>query len=155
VRLQSSEASCGPNGLANGCKALGVNVNEEEVVRWIDRVKKANPGVAGTTEEELLRAISEGAPKKLRLRARGLLLYSEVEAENALRGVVTSGKVAVLAVDCDAHWAVAVGVNGDRFLVVDGAEVELTLSYDWSQLRTRWEVAGNPPKYFGLVLSRG
>ena len=157
MRLQSTEASCGPNGVANACKGLGLPVTEADVVRWLDRVKKTNPGAEGTTEEQLLRAILEGAPKKYRLRAHGLFVHTEVLARDALAGILLSGRVALLAVDSDTHWAVALAINGPRYIVVDGGDAlaEITIPYTWDELRARWESPGDPPRYFGLVISRG
>lgn len=153
MRMQSTEASCGPTGISNGCKALGLNVSEANVVAWIDKVKKSNAGAEGTTEELLLRAITEASPKKLRLRAQGLLAYDETLARDALVGALRRGAV-LLAVDSDSHWATAIGLTGDRVLVADGAEVELVVSYSWEQLDARWRCVGNPNKWFGLVLWR-
>jgi hypothetical protein len=151
--MQSTEASCGPTGVSNACKALGLNVSEAAVVAWVDKVKKSNAGAEGTTEELLTRAITEAAPKKLRLRARGLLVYDETTARDALTGALRRGAV-LLAVDGDTHWVTAVGLLGDRVLVADGAEAELVVSYSWEQVNARWMVPGNPAKWFGLVIWR-
>jgi hypothetical protein len=153
--MQSTEAACGPCAISNGCKFLGPQVEEDEAARWVARVSKVDAGVQGTTEHEILRAINEGAPKKYRLRARGLAAADGALARDALRGALTRGAVALLAVDGDSHWATAIAVNGERYVVVDGAEKEVTVAYTWDQLRARWEVPGNPPTFYAVLVTRG
>jgi hypothetical protein len=156
VRLQSAEATCGPCAVSNACKALGlVNVDEAEVVRWVNKVRKtSDPEVQGTNEEELLRAIVEGSPKKYKLHAEGLWVHNENLARSAFRGTVTDGAFPILAVDADSHWIVGLGVNGQRYMVADAANVEITIGYSWAELNGRWQVPGNPQAYYAIVLSR-
>jgi hypothetical protein len=156
MRLQSAEALCGMNAVANACKALGLpDVSEAEVVRWVQKIRKvADPEVQGTTEEELLRAVMEGAPKKYRLHATQMWVHNEVLAKDAFRGLTSRRAFPVMAVDADAHWITGLATNGDVFLVADGAEVEITVGYSWAQLNARWAVAGDPPAYYALVLTR-
>jgi hypothetical protein len=155
MRLQSSEAACGPNSVSNAAKALGLSVSESDVSTWLDKVRRRdNPAAEGTTEDLLLRSMTEGAPKKLRLRARAFMVHDRAVALGALRGFLEDGAVAVLAVDGDTHWVAAVGRNGGRFLVADGGDStgEVTLVYSAEQLAARWETAGNPSTYFGIVM---
>lgn len=162
MRLQSTEAACGPCGVSNALKALGLAVSEADVSSWLNRVRRRdNPGAEGTSEPLLSRAVMEGSRADWRRRsgvtARGLMVHDRVLAVSALRGLLLAGCPVLLAVDADEHWVVAAGVLGTRFLVVDGADpaAEITLSYDEDQLLSRWEQGGNPPLFYGLVFRRG
>lgn len=152
---QSSAASCGPCAVSNALKALGLNVDEAEVLRWMDRVRgAADPGAEGTGSDLMARALAES---RYRIRVRKLNTPDTAYALLALRGAILDGAVAVLYVDADpddgdetGHWVAAVGISGRRFLVADGADRELVLSYDDDQLTARWETPG----HYALVIAR-
>lgn len=151
---QSSVASCGPCAVSNGLKALGLQVDEAEVLRWMDRIRGAeDPGSAGTTADLMARALAEC---RFRLRVRKINTPDRDYAVMALRGAMVDGSVAICYVDADpesddsGHWVAVVGINGRRFLVADGADRELVLSYDEDQFIARWEVPG----HYALLVAR-
>ena len=153
--MQSSEASCGPCSVSNALKTLDLDISEKDVSGWLEKVRrKDSPGAEGTTEDLLLRAVTEGAPKKYRLGARGWKTTDAAVAIPALRGLLLEGNVAVLAVDGDEHWVSAIGINGRRLLIVDSGDpkAEITLSYTPEALRARWEVPGDPASFYALIL---
>lgn len=151
---QSSQASCGPNAVSNGLKALGLDVSEAEVLRWMDRIRGSeDPAAAGTAADLMARAMAES---RFRLRVRKLNTPDRDYAIMALRGAMVDGSVAICYVDADpdandsGHWVAVVGTLGRRFLVADGADRELVLSYDEDQFTARWETPG----HYALLVSR-
>lgn len=153
-RLQQTQASCGPNALSNGCKGLHLNISEEETTKWVHKVKKDNVGADGVTEDVMLRAITEGAPKKLCLHARSVLIPDRAIALAALRGLLEDGAVAILAVDLDSHWISAVARNGGRFFVADGGATdgEVDKVYTPEELAARWENPGDGSGFFMIIM---
>jgi hypothetical protein len=160
--MQSTEAACGFCATANALKALGFDsVDEATVARWVNKVRRAeHPGVQGLGEMNLVRALTEAAPKRLRLTARAMLVHDGPTALAALRGHLEAGAVAVLGVDPDeqdgamamSHWVAAVGRVGERFLIADSAETELVVSRSPRQLTTRWELPGTPSTFYAVVV---
>lgn len=162
MRLQSTQAACGPAAIANALRALDLAATEDKVAKWIDRVRRAeHPGVEGTGELNLARAVSERAPKAWRLTARSMTLNDPGDAIDALTGATERGCPVVLAVDPEegpegwgaTHWVAVVGRLGNRFLVSDAADTELVVPLTPAQLLVRWEVPTKPRSYYGLVLS--
>lgn len=150
---QTGQASCASCALSNALKGLGYDVSEAEVQKWMDRVRRQqDPGATGSGSDLLARAASEG---KYRLRVRKLVTNDRDYAVLALRGALASGAVALLHVDDDeegGHWVSAIGVLGQRFLVADGADREIVLSYDEDALITRW--TNETGTLYGIVLNR-
>ncbi len=163
MRQQSTESACGFCATANALKALGLHeVDEATVARWVDKVRRAqHPGLDGLDEWNLGRAVSEAAPKRMKLVVRAVHVRDSALAVLALRGALEAGSVAVLAVDPvehegaygASHWISACGRVGDRFLLADSADTEVVLSLSPSQLLLRWEIPGDSPSYYMLVIS--
>ena len=152
---QSSAASCGPCAVSNGLKALGLDVSEAEVLRWMDRIRQgADPGSNGANGELMTRAMAES---RYRLRIRRLSTGDRDYATLVLRGAVGEGAIAIAYVDSDGdeqtddgHWVAVVGLLGRRVLVADGADRELVLSYDEDQFLARWSTPG----FYAVIVSR-
>lgn len=163
--MQSTEAACGFCATSNALKALGVDASESDVARWVNKVRRAeHPGVEGLGEMNLARALTEAAPKRHRLSVRAVSIHDPETALLALRGALEDGAACVLAVDPDqgadgsygaAHWVAAVGRLGSRFLVADSADTELVPSLSPSQLLLRWEIPGESPTFYCLVIRAG
>lgn len=157
MRYQTSEASCGPAAVSNALKALGIEgIEEADVVKWIEKVrKKSDPKIEGTSPNLIIRSISEGSPKRLKLQVRGFCVSDPAVAQSLLRGLLVAGSAVIILVDSSEHWAVAVGVRGHCFLIVDAAEVELAVSLTPDQLLRRWEQHDEEPaKFEGIIVSR-
>lgn len=158
MRMQSTEAACGPAAVANALKALGVkDVEEADVSKWLEKVRKKNdPKIEGTAPNLIIRAIAEAAPKRLRLQVRGFSISDPAVAHSFVRGLLLSGAAIILLVDSCEHWVVATGICGGRVLVVDAAEVELVVALNPEELLGRWEQHDEEPgKFEGIIISRG
>jgi hypothetical protein len=154
MRLQATQASCGANSISNACWGLHLDISEGEAVRWINKVKRENAGADGVTEDLLLRAIVEGAPKRLQLHARAMQTSDAGLALAALRGLLEDGAVAILAVDCDSHWVSCYARNGGRFFIADGADSDgrVTIPYTGEELQARWENPIEPAVFFMIAM---
>lgn len=129
MRLQDSQANCGPASLSNALAALGQPRTQDECAELC----KTN-ATDGTPTKRLLAAV-----KGLGLRG---IVIKEKRAEVALLKLdhwLQRGRPAILCVDNDSHWVAAIGVLNDRILVADSADNELVLSYDRTALVERWE----------------
>jgi len=144
MRMQSSQANCGPTALFNAGCALGRKVSLEEC----EKVCRTS-ATKGTSPLQLGR----GA------RSLGFTVENEIREARSdisamfLRGLVMRGMVPIIAVDADSHWAAVVGVLGGRYLVADSAENELVLSYSEGELLQRWQNPGARKGFYALVLS--
>jgi ABC-type bacteriocin/lantibiotic exporter with double-glycine peptidase domain len=145
MRLQSNQANCGPTALFNAACALGKKLSLEEC-------EKACRTTA--TEGTTARKLAAGAQRL------GLHIDDEIKegradvAERALRYWMSMGKVAVITVDADSHWAAVIGTLGrDRYLVADSADNELVLSYGYGELLQRWQTPESRRGFYALVLS--
>lgn len=152
MRGQSAQASCGQTAAANLLRALGREVTEDQVSRRIKlQAQDGDPAaVLGTTEVQILRVL-----KAYRIPVTRMTAHEPSLALTSVRGFLLTGRPMVLAVDNNAHWLTVAGLSGQRFIVVDGAHEEITLSYSEQQLVDRWAAAGNPETYYGLAGGKG
>lgn len=146
MRLQDSQANCGPTALHNALAALGIRRTPAECERLC-----GTTAADGTSQDGLIAAaktVRGCHPRVFETDDGGM-------AGEALRGILTS-RPAILCVDHDEHYVAAIGLLGDRFLVADGAKSALVLSYSGPALVQRWrscEYGGpTPPTYWGLIL---
>ena len=78
----------------------------------------------------------------------------EVRTDVAILRLVASlraGRPIIMCVDKYEHWVSAVGLLGERVIVIDPADAELALSYSVGDLAKRWE-GESKPAYLGLML---
>lgn len=139
MRLQSTQANCGPASLLNALVALGISRTEDELATLCKTT-----GTEGTSPRNLMAAI--------RALGRSPELINEKRMDVAIMFVETwlrEGRPVILCVDGDTHWVTAVGSMGKRIIIADPADNELVLSYSRSDLVDRW---GSGGRYYGIVV---
>lgn len=145
MRMQDSQANCGPFAVKNALAAIGIERSAEELEKAC-----ATSATKGTPTKNILKAASkiEGCcPVVIRERRRDIALLR-------LWGALDEGRP-VLLVWCDGegnsgeHWVAAVGMLGRRFLVADAAENELVISMEVDQVAAKWCDEG---QYEGVIL---
>lgn len=147
MRYQSNRASCGPAALHNALAALGINRSEDELIALCKQTAD------GTSPAKLIRAIksiSSGAPEA-ELIGEPFKRKAFADAWVGLWFLVAQrGRPVILCVDAFDHWVACVGALGDRFMVVDSAELGLVFYYDRVGLEKRW--AGPNGGYHGIIV---
>ncbi len=139
MRLQDTQANCGPASLSNALQAIGVIRTQDECARLCKTT-----GTEGTSAKGLLAAT--------RAVGREPLVINERRPDVAvlfLDNWLRVGRSAVLCVDHSSHWVAAVGVLGERVLIADPADNELVTSLPRAKLAERW---AGPNRYYGVVL---
>lgn len=140
MRLQDTQANCGPASLHNALAAIGIHRTQDE----LEALCKTT-GTAGTSPRNLQAAI--------RALGRVPVVINERRDEVAvlmLDAWLREGRPVVLCVDGGSHWVAAVGTLGrTQVLVADPADNELVLSYGWGNLVARWGAEG---RYYGIVV---
>lgn len=142
MRFQSHASSCGPASASNALSALGIARSEEECSTLC-----GTTATDGTDPRGLitgLKQIPGCSPAWIR----------EQRGDVAILRLVASlriGRPVILCVDGYEHWVAAVGLLGDRIIVVDSADADLALSYSAGEALERWE-GESRPAFIGLVL---
>ena len=142
--LQSDQFSCGAASLVNALRAIGQSLN----IKAAARLAGTHP-VNGTTDAGLLRAL-----RNLGFHPQQLSVLDDFhQAIAALRGRLMMGDPVLLSVDNDEHWVVAIGIIGQRVIVVDSASGDLTLVVDASTLKSRWMIHHKSHDFYtGIVI---
>lgn len=142
MRMQDSQAGCGPATLSNALAAVGIRRSVPEC-----EVLCGTTATAGTPIGKMIKALRaldvagiDGLPLKERRRDVAVL-----KLEKALR----AQRPVLMVVDNGGHWVAAVGMIGNRILVADPADNELVLSYEPEELLTRWDTGGT---YYGVIV---
>jgi hypothetical protein len=143
MRMQSTEASCGPTAMVNALSALGLKREIEEC----EQLCKCS-ATTGTSTQKLmaaLRSIPSLQVSRIYERKADSALYR-------LNGALNLGRPTIICVDNSGHWVAVVGQLGvgsitTRYLVADSADMDLVLSYDFKDLLKRWG-----PIYMGVTL---
>lgn len=138
MRMQSSQANCGPYALHNALWALGIKRSADEC-----EVLCRTNATEGTYTTALMKAINTIRGTKCKEITGKSLLEAMWYLTEALRG----GRPVILCVDDEGHYITAVGLLGDRVLVADSADNELVLSYKLTGLKKRWK-----PAYWGVIV---
>lgn len=139
---QTNRASCGPAALSNALEALGIERAEAELITLTGQ--NAN----GTSPRQIIRAIKAIGDGTL---GDVFKVSKAGEAVVALwHCLVPRGRPVILCVDAHEHWVACVGYIGERFVVVDSAEVGLVFYYTGGELTDRW--AGPKGGYYGIVV---
>lgn len=111
MRYQSRPWSCGPAALVNAARALGRRVTEGRVRRL-----SGSTETVGTDEHGLMVAARE-------LGFSAVPHHSRDAATSwaFVRSNVLDGRPCLLCVDTWGHWVTAVGIVGDRVILIDPA----------------------------------
>lgn len=109
MRLQDLPWSCGPAALVNAARALGKKISERKI-----RGRAGTTQAEGTDEFGLIAAARE-------LGFSAVQNYS-VDGQAAwafVRANILDGRPCLLCIDLWDHWVTAIGLIGDRVIVVD------------------------------------
>lgn len=150
MRLQSTQANCGPACLRNALLCHGIIRSETELESLA-----GTTGASGTSGKGLLgalRSISGEHP----VLSPGVI--SEGRADVAILKLLASlgaGHPVILCADNDEHWILAFGVLGGGARVVvhvsDPADNEMVLHMTPGALMERWHGPGRKP-YYGVIV---
>lgn len=143
MRMQSSEASCGPTAMKNALESLGMSHSLEEC----ESLCRCS-ATRGTSTSKLLHAlktIPNLEPTRLYERKADSALYR-------LNGFLSLGRPAILCVDDSGHWVAAIGQLGvgtfsTRYVIADSGSMELVMTYQFQDLLKRWG-----PPYLAVTL---
>ncbi len=150
MRLQSGQNFCGLATAANGLRAIGRRVSEDQVAAKVKLLADdAEPHViTGTTEIQILKAM-----RAYRIGCTQVQVHQAEAGMSMLRGYLYAGRPVFLAVDNDSHWVVAVGQLGGLIHVADSAHEEIVVPYKEDALLSRWGYAGDPQRFYGLAMN--
>lgn len=153
MKYQQTDYYCGPAALQNALKVLRKSVTQDRIAEL------AGTSTDGTDEDGIKRAaialgygadeLAEDEPNKAWARLYGSLLV---------------GRPVVLCVDRWSHWVTAVGICGDRILVVEPGRYAYTarengvLVLNKDRLLRRWRAGRtrhkgqDHPRYYGIAV---
>ena len=142
MRMQDTQANCGPAAMSNALAALGLDRPQNEC----EKLCKTT-AIKGTSPAMLVRGLKaiegiEPIPFKEKRRDVALL-----RLDKALQ----MGRPVIICVANGTHWVATVGRLGDRYLVADSADQELVLSKSTGELAQWWAEKAVYP-YFGVIL---
>lgn len=150
MRLQSTQANCGPACLRNALLCHGINRSEQELEQLA-----GTSGASGTSGKGLVKALASIAQEHPNVRPG---VISEGRADVAilkLLAALDAGHVIILCADDDEHWILAFGTlgSGARTIVhvCDPAENEMVLHMRPEGLMARWKGPGRKP-YYGVIV---
>ena len=143
MRMQSSQANCGPTALYNAGCALGKKLD-------LNAVEKAcrTTATEGTSARKM----------KSALERLGFHLGCEIResrdevATLFLRNWLDCGYAVVITVDGDSHWVAAVGRMGCQYLLADSADNELVIGLSEGELVQRWRNPETKRGFYGLAV---
>jgi ABC-type bacteriocin/lantibiotic exporter with double-glycine peptidase domain len=110
MRYQEKSWSCGAASLANACRALGKRVSERRMRALCGTTEN------GTDETELIQAA-----RALGLTATEFKGSDKGAAWAYVRAQLLEGRPSLLCVEQWQHWITAIGIVGDKVIVVDPA----------------------------------
>ena len=145
MKYQSNRSSCGPASLHNALASLGIERSEDELIKLCKQTPE------GTSVRNLAAAIKAISTDTEPLYGESIAYSVFSNAWVGLWFVVAQrGRPVILCVDELDHWVACIGYLGQRFVVVDSAEVGLVFCYSKDQLDERW--VSPKGKYYGLVV---
>lgn len=139
MRLQNSQANCGPASLSNALAAVGIERSQDEC----ERLCKTT-GTMGTSPKNLVNAA--------RAAGRAPLVINERRGEVAALFLDTwlrLGRSAIICVDSGEHWIAVIGVLGERVVLCDPADSDLVFTVTRGDLVKRWTDNG---RFYGVVV---
>lgn len=143
MRMQDTQANCGPLAVQNALKCLGIDRATVELEHLL-----GTSATEGTPTAKLLK----GLYKIEGLLPRRIDESREEIAHLRLDAALRSGRPVVLCVDNGSHYVCAIGRLGTgRVLIADSADTELVIAYTWPDFMARWAEDAKKP-YWGVVL---
>lgn len=150
MRLQSSQASCGPASLRNALLCHGIVRSEQEL-----ETLAGCTAADGTNPRGLLRALSSISQEHPEISPGTI---SESRPDVALLKLVaalTAHHVVILCVDDFSHWVLAFGLLGGgakaTIHVADPADSEMVEHFSPDMLLRRWAGPARKP-YYAIVV---
>lgn len=150
MRLQSTQANCGPACLRNALLCHGIVRSEQELEQLA-----GTTGSSGTSGKGLVRALLSISGEHPEVRPG---VVSEGRADVAilkLLAALDAGHVVILCADNDEHWILAFGTLGSGARIIvhvsDPAENEMVLHMRPDELMARWKGPGRKP-YYGVIV---
>lgn len=150
MRLQSTQASCGPACLRNALLCHGIIRSEQELEQLA-----GTTATNGTSGAGLLKAIASIAVEHPQLAA---MRISESRADVAilkLLAALDAGRTVILCADDYEHWVLAFGTlgGGERIIlhISDPADNEMVVHMRPDALLKRWKGPDKKP-YYGIVV---
>ena len=150
MRLQSTQANCGPACLRNALLCHGIVRSETELESLA-----GTTGSAGTSAKGLVVALRAIALEHGEV-SPGVINESRADvAILKLLAALDAGHVVILCADSNEHWILAFGTLGSGAKIMvhvsDPAENEMVLHMRPAALLERWHGPGRKP-YYGVVV---
>lgn len=150
LRLQSTQANCGPACLRNALLCHGINRSEQELEQLA-----GTTGSNGTSGKGLIKALASISAEHPEVRPG---VISEGRADVAilkLLAALNAGHVVILCADSNEHWILAFGTLGSGVRIIvhvcDPEDNELVIHMKPDDLLRRWEGPGRKP-YYGVIV---
>lgn len=150
MRLQSTQASCGPACLRNALLCHGIIRSEQELEQLA-----GTTAATGTSPEGLRKAIASITVEHPELQNTRL---SEIRADVAILKLIAalqSGHVVLMCVDSYEHWVLAFGLLGGGAKIIvhvcDPDDNEMIIHYRTDALLQRWKGPGKKP-FYGIIV---
>jgi ABC-type bacteriocin/lantibiotic exporter with double-glycine peptidase domain len=150
VRLQSTQANCGPACLRNALLCHGITRSETELESLA-----GTTGALGTSPRGLISALKAVAIDNPAV-SPGIIHESRPDvALLKLVACLSAGHVCILCADGNEHWILAFGLLGSGARIVvhisDPADNEMVLHMRPDELLARWKGPGRKP-YYGVIV---
>lgn len=142
--LQDEKNGCGAAALTNALRAIGQQLPQDAAR------KLAGTSHEGTTDRGMVKALRTlgHVPCTLRESNAGVAWVT-------LRGHLAEGHPVLLAVDDWDHWIVAIGILGDRVILVDSADGSVVQVLDIANTLLRWQYPGATKGFYGIAVVPG
>lgn len=150
MRLQSTQANCGPACLRNALLCHGITRSETELESLA-----GTSGATGTSPKGLISALKAIAVDHSEV-SPGVIHESRADvALLRLLAVLDAGHVVILCADSNEHWILAFGTLGSGARIIvhvsDPADNEMVQHLRPDELLARWKGPGRKP-YYGIIV---
>lgn len=150
MRLQSTQANCGPACLRNALLCHGITRSEVELEQLC-----GTTGTDGTPPPNLIKGLKAIALEHNEL-SPGVLYEARPDvALLKLIATLGAGHVVIMLVDQNEHYVLAFGLLGSGARIVvhvcDPAENEMIIHMKPAELLQRWEGPGRKP-FYGIIV---
>lgn len=147
MRMQNTQADCGPYSLLNALRARGIHRGSDELTTLAGTT--AQNGTSVTKLLKAAKSLSESCglvPWRIRENRAEI-------ARSILVERLSAGRPCLCVVDEGMHWVAVVGLLGpNQLLVADSADAELVVGTDIAAFMNRWRYRSGTPNYEGIVL---